>query len=185
MRRQSLREAIRIDPTFARAHAALADTLALRWDDENVFGRYGQRDSPKFAEIHREISRALELDPKLAEAHAALGGVLLDEWKFADAQAALRRAIELNPNYATAHHWLARALARMAGSTRPSRSWSSLPRWTLCPTVSSTTWQRTYSLSGRTADALAVNERALAIAPNSGQALGIQGDISRRTRAPR
>ena len=97
-------QAIDKDPSFALAHAGLADTY-------QVAGLLsGTADGPARARAAAE--RALALDDSLGEAHASLAGTL--HRPVADiprAEAEFKRAIELNPGYATAHQWYAIMLA--------------------------------------------------------------------------
>ena len=97
-------QAIDKDPSFALAHAGLADTY-------QVAGLLsGIADGPARARAAAE--RALALDDSLGEAHASLAGTL--HRPVADiprAEAEFQRAIELNPGYATAHQWYAIMLA--------------------------------------------------------------------------
>jgi len=97
-------QAIEKDPSFALAHAGLADTY-------QVAGLLsGNGDGPARARASAE--RALALDDSLGEAHASLAGTL--HRPIADiprAEAEFKRAIELNPGYATAHQWYAIMLA--------------------------------------------------------------------------
>ncbi len=94
------KEAIDIDPRFARAHAGVADyylRMAL-WG--------GLPPSESFAAAVKSAETGLELEPGLAEAHASLGFAL---WGCNhDEEAAEKHfslAIVRNPNYASAHHW--------------------------------------------------------------------------------
>ena len=97
-------QAIEKDPSFALAHAGLADTYQVA----GLFS--GTPDGPARARAAAE--RALALDDSLGEAHASLAGTL--HRPIADiprAEAEFKRAIELNPGYATAHQWYAIMLA--------------------------------------------------------------------------
>jgi hypothetical protein len=79
---------ITLDPSFARAHAALASILGMQFN----LGR-----GPEvLAEIQRSAERALELDPQVASAHTSIGGLhsIRGEWPAADAS--FRRAIDLD-----------------------------------------------------------------------------------------
>jgi TolB-like protein/Flp pilus assembly protein TadD len=90
-----LREATRLDPEFAGAHAALAARLAQRIDLYSF-----PADS---AETGLAVaSRAIELDEQLPEAYRALADNLWYAGRYADAAAASRRALELDPNDAWA-----------------------------------------------------------------------------------
>ncbi len=83
--------AIAIDPSYALAHAGLADayTTASDW----VL-------SPREALPKAEASarHALEFDDALAEAHSALAHAEMHEWKLADAGKEFTRALALNQN---------------------------------------------------------------------------------------
>jgi TolB-like protein/Tfp pilus assembly protein PilF len=104
--RQHFEEAIKKDPGFAPAYAALADTWTQRW------GALSTPPRDVYPKAKAAALKALELDPILAEAHAALAYVLeIYEWDWAGAERAYRRAIELNPNSATVRHWYAMYLA--------------------------------------------------------------------------
>jgi TolB-like protein/Tfp pilus assembly protein PilF len=102
--RTYFQQAIDKDPSFALAHAGLADTY-------QVAGMLsGTSDGP--ARAREAAERALALDDSLGEAHASLAGTL--HRPVADiprAEAEFKRAIELNPGYATAHQWYAIMLA--------------------------------------------------------------------------
>ena len=100
-----LERAIQIDPTFARAHAALADVYAV-WNDYST-----TPDAQAIDESLRAARRALELDSTLAEPHAALGNGYYRTARWQEAEAAFRRAIAMKPGYATAHQWYAWLLA--------------------------------------------------------------------------
>lgn len=107
--RQSLtyfRQAIEKEPTFARAHAGLADAL-------NILLFYGFVSGKEvIKESHLAAQEAVRLDDSLPDGHAALGYVnfiFLHQWDTADME--FRRAVALGPNYAPAHHWYALYLA--------------------------------------------------------------------------
>jgi TolB-like protein/Tfp pilus assembly protein PilF len=98
--------AIELDPTYAPAHAALADcynqlgTVLVGTGSPREF-------RPRAAAA---AIRALQIDPYSAEAHAALGYVHHYEWRWSDAEREFRQAIELNPSYPWAHVWYANLL---------------------------------------------------------------------------
>jgi tetratricopeptide (TPR) repeat protein len=98
--------AIELDPTYAPAHAALADCF-------NQFGTQllGSGSPREFRPRAAEAAiRALQIDPYSAEAHAALAYVRHYEWQWADAERGFQRALELNPSYPYAHLWYANLL---------------------------------------------------------------------------
>jgi TolB-like protein/Tfp pilus assembly protein PilF len=84
-----LKKATELDPNFALAHAALADS----------YGWVGS----SLGDARREAQTALAMDETLAEGHAALAWVKFRaDWDFADAEKEYRRALELNPGYVEA-----------------------------------------------------------------------------------
>jgi TolB-like protein/Tfp pilus assembly protein PilF len=93
-------EAIARDPSYALAHAGLADCYSM-------LGLYGfRRPSSMYPLAKESIARALSIDDTLAEAHASMGEVMMQyyyDWKRARTE--LDQALKLNPNYATAHLW--------------------------------------------------------------------------------
>jgi len=98
------RQAIKLDPTFALAHAGLADSLTLQV-------AYGDVPFVKTLEqAQAAVETALQLDPGLSEAWASSGLIAFYRDQNDRAEQMYRRAIELNPNYATAHHWLSQML---------------------------------------------------------------------------
>jgi tetratricopeptide (TPR) repeat protein len=92
-------EAIRIDPTYARAYSGLADAYAVAAESDFMNLADG------YAKSKEAATRALELDDTLAEAHASLGVNLWHDLRFEEVHRELRRAIELNPSDALAHRW--------------------------------------------------------------------------------
>jgi TolB-like protein/DNA-binding winged helix-turn-helix (wHTH) protein/Tfp pilus assembly protein PilF len=95
-------QATETDPTYAQAHAGLADAYALSGD-----WKYGVL-SPKdaFPKARAAATKALALDDNLGEAHASLAYILdLYAWDWEAAETEYKRAITLKPGYATAHQW--------------------------------------------------------------------------------
>jgi serine/threonine-protein kinase len=93
------KQAISLDPGFARAHLGLAETYLLQdqYSDKNA------ADMIMLAES--EARMALELDNSLGEAHATLGMVREDHWDWEGAEREFKLAIEKAPDYATSYHW--------------------------------------------------------------------------------
>jgi TolB-like protein/class 3 adenylate cyclase/Tfp pilus assembly protein PilF len=96
------RQAIEIDPTWARGYAGLADAyLVLGY---NRFLPLGD----VYPKARGAALRAIELDENLAEAHASLAAEMRDyEWDWARSEQEFERALDLDPNYATGWHWYA------------------------------------------------------------------------------
>jgi serine/threonine-protein kinase len=96
------REALRRDPSYARAHAGLADALVTL----AVYGAKAPADVVPGARA--SAKRALELDPTLASAHACLGCIeSLHDWSWASAARQFRHAISLGPEEGASHQALA------------------------------------------------------------------------------
>jgi TolB-like protein len=153
-----LRRTIELDPAFAPAHAALANTLALQTD---YSGRW--RDTA-LAEATAAADRALELDPNLAEAWAAKAFAMRQEG--GTREQALRRAIALNPNYAPAYHWLSMTLLTFAGKSQEGLEYAQRAAQLDPLSAVIRVWLGTaYSFAGRFDDAEAQYRRALEIDP--------------------
>ena len=100
----SFNDAVRLEPTYARAYAGLADSYALMGDWE--YGILPPSDA--FRRAKAAAVKAIELDESLGEAHTSLGFVLDSyDWDWAGAEREYQKAIALNPGYATLHHWYA------------------------------------------------------------------------------
>lgn len=94
-----LTRALQIDPTYALAHAELAQCISVPC-------YYGAVD-PNIAYPKARLiaQRALEIDPDLAEAHEVLATVSQNyDWDWPSAEKGYKRTIELNPNYAHGHY---------------------------------------------------------------------------------
>ena len=103
---QLFREAIDADPTFASAHAGLADSFVTLATNIPL-PPHEAMPKAKAAAL-----QAIRTDESLAEAWASLGAVRWwFEWDWDGAEEAYGRAIALNPNYATAHDGYAMLLS--------------------------------------------------------------------------
>ena len=111
-------EAIRQDPTFARAYLGLA--AADSGLGTIIVGGSPTETRPKVISAAR---KALELDPTLAEAHALLAGTYQEQWKWAEAEAEYKRALDLNPNDAGANSGFGDWLLSQ-GRTEEAIAWS-------------------------------------------------------------
>ncbi|MCL4522554.1 MAG: protein kinase [Acidobacteria bacterium] len=101
---ETLTEAIRIDPQFAPAYAALSRAYAER----EIWGGVGLGATTK--EKREAAEKAVQLDPGLAEAHFALAASAFDDWDWEKALAEYQRTFELNHNFPEALHIYAFAL---------------------------------------------------------------------------
>ncbi|WIG55182.1 MAG: Adenylate cyclase [Rhodanobacteraceae bacterium] len=156
-------DAVRIDPQYASAHAALSITWTM------MAGAFldGSAMEQAYASARASAQTALALDPDLAAAHLARG-VLLEwadfDWRGAEAE--FRRALQLAPNNGDAMSWLAGLSASLG---RPDRA-VELKRNALELDPLRATWFETlatyYSALGKLDDAQRAIEKAIALQPN-------------------
>ena len=101
-------KATQIDPTYADAYAALADSYVLL----SSYGGPSPTESLLLARSAGE--QALRLDNSLAQAYTALAAVKIDyDWDWPGATREFERSLQLSPGYPTAHHWFALHLSRL------------------------------------------------------------------------
>jgi TolB-like protein/Tfp pilus assembly protein PilF len=179
-----LNRALVLSPSFARAHAALADVGNTRGQLTGELGAFGRRNSALQQRVFAQIQRALDLDGDCAEAHAALGVAAWNSWEIPKAERALRRAIELNPNYASAHQWLGRVLAAQG---KVEEALPALKRATELDPFAARIFDN-YAMqlahAGQLAEARAVCTRGLEIQPGAAVLSSFQASILRRLGAP-
>ncbi len=152
---EAFKQALAVDPRYARAYAGLADAHLVA----ATYG-WGSPDM-EYVLAQQFARRALELEPTLAEAHATLGAIATDHlWAPGTAEAELRLAIEADPSYATAHSWLGLLLGSLA---RGEEAWSSARRAhaldPLSPIVAANL-VAVGTVSGHAAEAVRVGEQA-------------------------
>jgi adenylate cyclase len=99
------RQAIRLDPGFAHAHAGLADVLVQLLRQRQDVGGLSAADAVAASE------RAVELAPQLPEAFVARGNALQLVKDDAGTERAFERALELDPRNFHAHYWFAKYFA--------------------------------------------------------------------------
>ncbi|MHC4166364.1 MAG: tetratricopeptide repeat protein [Planctomycetota bacterium] len=130
------RQALQIEPNYARAHCGLAIALELhgnpadrsRLDVASSHYSRALRIDPNYPEAHSGLGRtlaaqerleeaiwhyrqAIRLEPDLVQAHGGLGIALHMQGKLDEAIGHYRRALEIDPDHAEAHSNLACALA--------------------------------------------------------------------------
>ncbi|HTI95820.1 MAG TPA: tetratricopeptide repeat protein [Rudaea sp.] len=84
-------QAVALDPDYAQAWAALAETQML------LPHYFLESQDTAFPAGEAAARRALALDPDTAAAHAALGMLYRIQWKWAEADSAFQRAVKLAP----------------------------------------------------------------------------------------
>lgn len=103
--RRDYAKAVRIDPTYASAHAALAGQKLV----SAIFGFTPPMEG--FQKAKEMASHALRLDPTLPEAHSTLAlAKLHGEWKWREAEEGMRHALALDPNNVWVRHIFAHFL---------------------------------------------------------------------------
>lgn len=166
------RTAIDRDPTYAPAHAALADCYnQLATVLVGAASPAALRPRAK-----AEAIRAIQIDDSLAEAHATLAYVSHYDWDWATAQREFRRALELNPNLALAHVWYANYLMsrlRMPEALAEVRRAEQLDPFSLV-VVTNVGWVLAYAK--RPDEAIAAYRRAIALDESYVQARGRLAD---------
>ena len=100
--RALFRQAIRLDPSFARAYSALAVTYL-----NEVLVGYSNSLEENLSRALELTNTALAIDSALPQAYFARGYALLFKKQHDEAVLTLQKAIELDPNYADAYALLA------------------------------------------------------------------------------
>ncbi len=105
--RQKFEQAIALDPDYAQAYAALAETVAVLHSNHQAISLFDASEIALPA-----VERALSLDPNNAEAYAVRGLVTAMKWQqtrvgSGNIRAAddYRKALQLNSNLANAYVW--------------------------------------------------------------------------------
>jgi TolB-like protein/DNA-binding winged helix-turn-helix (wHTH) protein len=166
------RRALEIEPGFARAHAALAES----------YGPLGYNGWMSPAEATPQMKaaalRALALDPDLVEGLTALGAcAAFHEWNWSEGEAHFRRAIEVNGNYSTAFAWyglLHENLGRQAANVDARRRAFELdPVWA----GTGIALGRALAMNGSVEEGVAQIKRTLELYPRHALALSWLGTI--------
>ena len=85
--------AVQLDPSFAPAWAAIADSLVYE------YGSYGGAHDEVRARAYSAAKTAVGLDPNLSDGHLAMGRVLGElDWNWTAADVELQAALALEPN---------------------------------------------------------------------------------------
>jgi TolB-like protein/DNA-binding winged helix-turn-helix (wHTH) protein/Flp pilus assembly protein TadD len=103
---ENFEEAVRLDPNYAKAWAALGHTYFL-------IGF--QSELPPSSRCLPAMKRAVELAPNLAEAHVNLADLKFHrDWKWLEGEAEFRHSVELDPRSIDAHQHYALSLWQLA-----------------------------------------------------------------------
>lgn len=105
--RGQFEEAIALDPKFAKAHAALAETVMVLLSNHRAVPQ-----QEAYEVISGAIQEAISLESGLADAYAVRGLLRSHQWERnrtsdlnLDAEADFERAIELNANFPRSYVW--------------------------------------------------------------------------------
>lgn len=100
-------QAIALDPRYALAYAARADTFFN-------MGDFSLPMSEAKRKAEQDVAKALALDDRLVEARTTLANIKFQyDWDFLHCENDFKQVIALNPNYAEAHHQYTYYLALM------------------------------------------------------------------------
>ena len=158
--------AIERDPTYAPAHAALADCYnQMGTVMVGTASPVNMRPRAK-----AEAIAAIQTDESLAEAHATLGYISHYDWDWPTADREFRRSLELNPNLALAHAWYSNFLisrGRREEAIAQVQRAEEIDPFSLV-IVTNVGW--TMSNARRPQEAIAAYRRALSIDPSYIQA---------------
>lgn len=154
------RNALEIDPRFAKAHHQLA-------------GVYIKLKAPQQA--YRELSTAVELDPKNADAQLQFATLLLGIHKYEEAQQAAEKVIAADPGNATAHAVLGEKYASLQAWPLAIREFQTAIDLDPTQVEIYAHLAQAYVSSGRTPEAEATLQKATEAQPKSLDALLNQG----------
>jgi TolB-like protein/DNA-binding winged helix-turn-helix (wHTH) protein/Tfp pilus assembly protein PilF len=152
-----LRDAIRLDPDFALAYVALAETVRLQ-------ANYGSLPHPVANEEGMNATRtALRIDPLLGHAYASLGNYHARAGDPGSAEEAYLRGIDLSPGYAPLYQWYGEFLVNYGrGSEAPAYSRIALALDPRSPIIN-IDYAEALAGAGRLEDSLAQYDAVLAI----------------------
>lgn len=148
-----LREAVRVDPLFARGWSALASAYVV-WPSYSPEGYRNWH-------LARDAARkALDLDASLAEPRGVLAAFAHQELDWVSAARLHKEALEIEPRNATINYWFSEHLAK-TGQYADSLAWLARAR-TLDPTYPPTLVDSVFAFAmyGRAEEAFRVFERA-------------------------
>jgi TolB-like protein/DNA-binding winged helix-turn-helix (wHTH) protein/Tfp pilus assembly protein PilF len=165
-------DAIKADPDYAEAYAALGDAYVL-------LSSYGGPDpSISLGKAQVAAEQALRLGGGLAEAHTVLGAVRTDrDWDWPGAEAEYRRALELNPSYPTARHWYSLHLSRLGRTKEAEAEIQSARALDPLSTIISTDAAETAYWARNPGEAMARIQEVLSIDPSFAEAHLVKGKI--------
>jgi len=164
------KRAIEMDPTYAAAHAGLADSAA-------VLGWWGFAPPDQgFLRAKQAARTALSIDATLPEPHACLGFSLLHyDFDFLGAEAEFRCALELNPRYATGAQWYSILLCLAGRLDECIAELQRATRFDPLSVIIKWTYAHFLFFARRFDEAIKQGQDLLALDPNSGLARQVLG----------
>ncbi len=162
-------QAIAFDPSYALAHAGLADSCVMLYQYSDF------SDKENIRRARAAATKALQIDSTLGEAHTSLGFVLYSERDNSAAEREYKQAIELNPNYATAYH---RYSGMLSSAGRPDEALKMIKRAQALDPLSliiNTALGQHYYLNRRYDEAIEQLRKTLEMDPTFIHALGFLG----------
>jgi TolB-like protein/Flp pilus assembly protein TadD len=109
--RKLFEQAIALDPEYASAYVALANTIAMLSDGRSYFGVLKSDISATLAE--QNLEKAIVRAPDIAEIYAVMGVVRALRGKFDESLAAFDKSLVLNPSLAIAYMWKTNSLSQL------------------------------------------------------------------------
>jgi tetratricopeptide (TPR) repeat protein len=170
--RDYFQQAIDRDPSYALAHAALAESYVVLggW---NVFTPH-----EVFPKAREAANRAIQLDANLAEPHASLAMVSFAfDWDWKTAEQEFKRALDLDPNHPDVHQlysYYLTALGRLDESFTQMQRAKELDPASLSKVLGI---GEILNYMNRTDEAIQQHKQALEMDPNSGFAWWSVGNV--------
>jgi tetratricopeptide (TPR) repeat protein len=167
---ESFKQAIELDPSFADAHAGLAEALCFA----GIFGL----DTPAniYTAARASAVRALQLDETNASAHNALANIKEQyDWDLTGAEVEYRRALQLNPSHLLARIWYAQQLDRRGRSEAATEELARALKLDPISPMSLTARSMLFFRARRYDEAIQASQQALDLEPNWINALWWQG----------
>jgi TolB-like protein/DNA-binding winged helix-turn-helix (wHTH) protein/tetratricopeptide (TPR) repeat protein len=159
--------AIAIAPSYAPAHAGLADCYRLL----GAPGWEVEAPSDLLRKAKAGAERALTLDPQSSEAHAVLSMVKLDyEWDLPGSEREALEAIRLNPSSVQAHQYYSATLTTMSRMEDAIREAQRAVELDPLSVISETTLAIRYWYGGRIDQAIAAFNKTQEVNPDFGVA---------------
>jgi TolB-like protein/DNA-binding winged helix-turn-helix (wHTH) protein/tetratricopeptide (TPR) repeat protein len=159
--------AIALDPTYAPAHAGLADCYRLL----GAPGWEVEQPADLLRKAKAGAERALALDPQSSEGHAVLSMVKLDyEWDLPGSEREVLEAIRLNPSSVQAHQYYSSTLTTMGRLEDAIREAQRAKQLDPLSAIAGTSLAIRYWYAGQIDDAVAEFRRTIETTPEFGVA---------------